>query len=125
MDTAGLGMLNAWGQNNTTTLRDTFAAAALTGLSTMMRPGTEYNLQPIAQHAYEIADAMLAERAAKEKPDYDPNARQNCVVPVLRLTGVEREALSSADAVLRKYLPRHAVVVRHLLNRTMKRDQEK
>ena len=42
------------------TLRDQFAMAALTGL--LSDPGTKYNADRLAKNAYDIADAMLAER---------------------------------------------------------------
>lgn len=44
----------------TITLREQFAMAALTGL--ISDPGTKYNADHLAKNAYDIADAMLAER---------------------------------------------------------------
>lgn len=50
-------------------LRDYFAAQALAGILQVpgLRPGSSQEMQRLAERVYEVADAMLAERA-KEKP---------------------------------------------------------
>jgi hypothetical protein len=45
------------------TLRDYFAASALQGLATRRPAGTPTSAGELARFAFEIADAMLAERA--------------------------------------------------------------
>ncbi len=52
-------------------LRDYFAAAAMTGLWT--DPASkELSSSDIAQVCYYMADAMLAERAKQKEPDHGP-----------------------------------------------------
>jgi hypothetical protein len=49
-------------------LRDTFAAAALTGFTTQLRYSSVFNLTLTAHQCYELADAMLRER---ERTNHD------------------------------------------------------
>jgi hypothetical protein len=96
-------------------LRDTFAAAALTGL--LARP---VEIKDPASSAYVIADAMLRERGNQsEKPNSSPT-----------LTAEEREAIDGIVAFLfglsdtcvqvgtRQTLRERAATLRSLLERT-------
>lgn len=53
------------GERGFVSLRDHLAMAALTGFSMSLSPGVVYRLDLVAKQAYELADAMLAEREAK------------------------------------------------------------
>jgi len=88
-------------------LRDTFAAAALTGFIRGMPSDSIFHLGLMAKQSYEVADAMLRERGNQsEKPNSSPT-----------LTDAERAAIliaadlligSMPGATLRKLLERFA-----------------
>ena len=44
-------------------LRDYFAGKVVTGLVSGLRPGHDYSVQKLSSLAYQLADAMLAERS--------------------------------------------------------------
>ena len=50
----------AFGANSGITVRDYFAAAALTGLASAF--GTPVNAEDLASHAFQVADEMLKKR---------------------------------------------------------------
>jgi hypothetical protein len=52
----------AFGGNSGVTVRDYFAAAALTGLASAF--GNPVNAENLATHAYQVADEMLKRRPA-------------------------------------------------------------
>jgi hypothetical protein len=102
-------------------LRDTFAAAALTGMMSRVSGKAE----EFAEAAYKLADAMLRERngAVDTRETVCPHVRgtvtQHCTLN-FTLTDSEREAIYRAEARLRTaYVPddETAATLRSLLAR--------
>lgn len=87
--------------------RDTFAAAALTGL--LAGPGDkDFSADYWARHAYEAADAMLRERGNhSETPNSSPT-----------LTDEERAAIMVSQGLWALDDSPHADTLRSLLKRT-------
>ena len=94
------------------TLRDTFAAAALTGLLSSLPNGDQYYSFAV-EHAWSLADAMLRERERRRCP---VSAQQN-----LTLTDAEREAVEWFSHFGRPQngpvIGKHAAALRGLLER--------
>jgi hypothetical protein len=93
--------------------RDTFAAAALTGL--LANEGEGPSLSNTCGYAYRIADAMLRERGGTE-----PMPKEKRTEVSYTLTAEEREAIHRAEARLRTaYVPddETAATLRELLAR--------
>jgi hypothetical protein len=86
-----------WKQADRERLRDTFAAAALTGLLASMQKNAF--AEEMASHAYELADAMIRER---ERTNHDA-APEACVQQSTREP--ERSLLAQSESVERG-LPR-------------------
>jgi hypothetical protein len=106
-----------WKQAERERLRDTFAAAALTGMMSRVSGKAE----EFAEAAYKIADAMLLQRngAVDTRETVCPHVRgavtQHCSLN-FTLTDSEREAIETAVRWLEPYPP-VAATLRSLLAR--------
>ena len=82
-------------------LRDTFAAAALTGFIRGMPSDSIFHLGIMAKQSYEVADAMLRERSrtGQDAADTSPQSR----------TGTNHDAVPEATADLPDECPPNAV----------------
>jgi len=112
-------------------LRDTFAAAALTGLLANPHDDLLASDNCYATSAYELADAMLRERGRPDRPqpvkpadatpDTNTTPTEGSVQNRCTLTFEERAAIYRAEARLRTaYVPddETAATLRNLLERT-------
>ena len=91
------------------TLRDTFAAAALTGLLSSMPNGDQYHSFAV-EHAWSLADAMLRERERRRCP---VSSQEN-----VTLTDAEREAITVACGDSSQWGRPHVATLMRLLERT-------
>lgn len=90
-------------------LRDTFAAAALTGLLASLPTGDQYH-QFAVEHAWSLADAMLCERERRRCP---VSSQKN-----LTLTDAEKDAVVLAYNQMRAiHADNVAATLRGLLER--------
>ena len=107
-------------------LRDTFAAAALTGLMQFTidaaTPGAYVkSTAAIAANAYDIADAMLRERSRTGQSTEDTPPQSRAGTPAPALSDSEREAIEqmldevSGKARAESWVPD---ILRNLLERT-------
>ena len=102
------------------TLRDTFAAAALTGLLADDGDRTDHAMPSFTSRAYEWADAMLRERGTAVSDNCVTGNQREMDYPQPALTDEEREAIHRAEARLRTaYVPddETAATLRALLER--------
>jgi hypothetical protein len=104
-------------------LRDTFAAAALTGFIRGMPSDSIFHLGLMAKQSYEVADAMLRERngAVEARETVCQHVRgtvtQHCSLN-FTLTDEEREAIrEGADALYGNGCDEDAATLRSLLER--------